>query len=171
MSILISARSGSVGDFGSDDESQVSYRIGECLFWSSSSARSSSVVDYHCNKKWAKRSFPLENNRSKEGKFPCGYWNIYPATHTVFIHSSVWEKCSRLWTGKFYRSKKGNFLELSFLTDISGKFLHSLFLKDISRKIPAFPQEECSRHLPPPWLILKKLTLWNRRLGHFKCWH
>jgi hypothetical protein len=28
-------------------------------------------------------------------------------------------------TGTFYRSKKGNFLKLSFLTDISGKFPHS----------------------------------------------
>ncbi len=59
------------------------------------------VASTHCNKKWAKRSFPLENNRSEEGKFPCRYWNIYPATHTVFIHSSVREKCSRLWTGNF----------------------------------------------------------------------
>ncbi len=37
--------------------------------------------------------------------------NIYPPTHTVFIHSSVREKCSRFWAGtKFYRSKKVNFL-------------------------------------------------------------
>ncbi len=83
-----------------------------------------------------KRSFPLENNPPEEGKFPCGYWNIFPVTHTVFIHSSVWEKYSRLWTGTFYRSKKVNFLELSFLTDISGKFPHSVFLNDISGKFP-----------------------------------
>jgi hypothetical protein len=38
--------------------------------------------------------------------------------------------------GKFYWSNKGNFLELSFLTDISGKFLHTLFLKNISGKFP-----------------------------------
>jgi hypothetical protein len=53
-----------------------------------------------------------------------------------FIHSSVPEKCSRLLTGTFYRSKKVNFLELSFPTDISGKFLHSVFLRDISGKFP-----------------------------------
>ncbi len=104
----------------------------------------------HCNKKWAKRSFPLENNRSEEGKFPCGYWNIYPASHTVFIHSSVREKCSRLWTGTFNRSKKGNFLELSFLTDISGKFLHSLFLKDISGKFPHSHGKNVLGTLPLP---------------------
>ncbi len=90
----------------------------------------------HFNKKWAKRSFPLENNPSEEWKFPCGYWNIYPFTHTVFIHSSVRENCSRPWRGTFYRSKKGNFLELTFLTDISGKFPHSVFLQDISGKFP-----------------------------------
>ena len=32
--------------------------------------------------------------------------------------------------------RKGNFLELTFLTDISGKFPHSVFLKDISGKFP-----------------------------------
>ncbi len=108
----------------------------------------------HCNKKWAKRSFPLENNPSEEGKFPCGCWNIYPATHTVFIHYSVREKCSRMWTGTFYQSKKVKFLELSLTQIFSGNFPHSVFLKDIFRKIPAFPREECS-----PWLILEKLTL------------
>ncbi len=34
--------------------------------------------------------------------------------------------------------RKGNFLELNFLTDISGKFPHSVFLKDISGKFPHF---------------------------------
>ncbi len=75
----------------------------------------------HCNKKWAKRSFPLENNPSEEGKFPCWYWNICPATHTVIIHSSVREKCSRIWTGTFYWSNKVNFLELSLTQIFSGK--------------------------------------------------
>ncbi len=90
----------------------------------------------HCNKKWAKRSFPLENNPSEEGKSPCGYWNICPATHTVIIHSSVREKCSRIWTGTYYRSKKVNFLELSLTQIFQGNFPHSVFLKDISGKFP-----------------------------------
>ncbi len=90
----------------------------------------------HCNKKGVKRSSHLENNPLEEGKFPCGYWNIFPGTHTVFIPSSVREKCSRLWMGTFYLSKKVNFLELSFLTAISGKFPDSVFLKDISGKFP-----------------------------------
>jgi hypothetical protein len=38
---------------------------------------------------------------------------------------------SHVDTGTFFP-----FLELSFLTDISGKFLHSVFLKDISGKFP-----------------------------------
>ncbi len=46
------------------------------------------------------------------------------------------EKCSHLWTGTFYLFKKVNFLELSFLTAISGKFPHTVFLKDISGKFP-----------------------------------
>jgi hypothetical protein len=95
----------------------------------------------HCNKKWAKRSFPLENNPTEEGKFPCGCWNIYPATHTVFIHYSVREKCSRIWTGTFYRSKKVNFLDLSLTEIFSGNLPHSVFLNDIFRKIPAFPRK------------------------------
>ncbi len=89
-------------------------------------------VCVHCNKKWAKRSFPLENNPPEEGKFPCGYWNIFPVTHTVFIHSSVREKCSRLWTGTFYRSKKVNFLELSFLKI----FLENFRIPCFSRTFP-----------------------------------
>ncbi len=109
---------------------------------------------HHCNKNWAKRIFPLENNPSEEGKFPCGYWSIYPATQTVFIHSSAQEKCSRIWTGTFYRSKKVNFLELSSTQIFQGNFPHSVFLKDISVKIPVFPREECS-----PWLILEKIIL------------
>jgi hypothetical protein len=72
----------------------------------------------------------------------------------VLVYSPVWEKYSRLWMGTFYQSKKVNFLELSFLTDISGKLPHSAFLKEI----PAFPQEESSRRPPPSWLILEKLT-------------
>jgi hypothetical protein len=57
--------------------------------------------------------------------------------------------------GTFYQSKKVNFLELSFLTDISGKFPHSAFLKEI----PAFPQEESSRRPPPLFLAhSRKLT-------------
>jgi hypothetical protein len=71
-----------------------------------------------------------------------------------FIHSSVREKCSHIWTGTSYRVKKVNFLELSLTQIFSGNFPHSVFLKDIFRKIPAFPREECS-----PWLILEKLTL------------
>jgi hypothetical protein len=106
----------------------------------------------HCNKKGAKRSFPLENNPSEEGKFPCGCWNIFPATHTVFIHYSVREKCSRIWMGTCYRSKKVNFLQLSLTQIFWGNFPISVFLKDIFRKIPAFPREECS-----PWLLVEKL--------------
>ncbi len=98
--------------------------------------KSQSNETLHCNKKWAKRSFPLENIYPEEGKFPCGYWNIFPVTHTVFIYSSVREKCSRLWAGTFYWSKKVNFLQLSFHTDISRKFQHSVFLKNISGKFP-----------------------------------
>jgi hypothetical protein len=52
--------------------------------------------------------------------------------------------------GAFYRSKKGNFLELSFLTDISGKFLHSLFLKDISGKFPHSRRKNVLGNLPLP---------------------
>ncbi len=124
----------------------------------------------HCNKKWAKRSFPLENYPSEEGKFPCGYWNIFPVTHRVFIHSSVREKCSRLWTGTFYRSKKVNFLELSFLTDISGKFPQSVFLKDISGKFPHSCGKNVLGALPLPGSFLKKLTLSNKRLCSARDW-
>ncbi len=53
------------------------------------------------------------------------------------------EKCSRIWTGTFYLSKKVNFLELSLTQIFSGNVPHSVFLKDIFRKIPAFPREEC----------------------------
>ncbi len=85
-----------------------------------------------------------------------------------FIHPSVREKWSRIWTGTFYRSKKVSFLELSLTQIFSGNFPHSVFLKDIFRKIPAFQREECS-----PWLILEKLTLKNikqKTLAILKCW-
>ncbi len=124
----------------------------------------------HCNKKWAKRSFPLENNPPEEGKFPCGYWNIFPVTHTVFIHSSVREKCSRLWTGTFYRPKKVNFLELSFLTDISGKFPHSVFLKDISGKFPHSCGKNVLGALPLPDSFLKSLPYQTKDLVILKYW-
>jgi hypothetical protein len=65
-----------------------------------------------------------------------GTFMIYPATHTVFIHSSVREKCSRIRAGTFCRSKKVNFLELSFAQIFPGNFPHSVFLKDISGKFP-----------------------------------
>ncbi len=122
----------------------------------------------HCNKKWAKRSFPLENNPPEEGKFPCGYWNIFPGTHTVFIHSSGLEKCSRLWTRTFYWSKKVNFLELSFLTDISGKFPHSVFLKDISRKFPHSRGKNVLGALPLPASFLKCLPYKTKDLAILK---
>jgi hypothetical protein len=92
----------------------------------------------HCNKKWTKRSFPLENYPSEEGKFPCGCWNIYPATHTVFIHSSCRKSVPvygrRHFTG-LRRLTSWNcpqhryFREISripcFSRTFSGKFLHS----------------------------------------------
>jgi len=113
----------------------------------------------HCDKKWAKRSFPLENNLPEEGKFPCGYWNIYPFTHTVFIHSSVREKCSRPWAGTFYRSKKGKLPGVDFSHRYFRKIPAFRISQGHFRKIPAFPREECSRCPLPPWLILEKLTL------------
>jgi hypothetical protein len=119
----------------------------------------------HCNKKWAKRSFPLENNPSEKGKFPCGYWNIYPATHTVFTHSSVREKCSRIWTGTFYRSKKVNFLELSLRQTFPGNFPHSVFLKDIFGK---FLHSRGKNVLPgSSW---KSLFHKSKDLAILKCW-
>ena len=122
----------------------------------------------HCDKKWAKRSFPLENNLPEEGKFPCGYWNIYPFTHTVFIHSSVREKCSRPWAGTFYRSKKGKLPGVDFSHRYFRKIPAFRISQGHFRKIPAFLREECSRSPPPPRLILEKLTLSNKRLSHFK---
>ena len=66
--------------------------------------------------------------------------------------------------GAFYRSKKVNFLELSFLTDISGKFPHSVFLKDISGKFP----HSCGRNvlgaLPLPDSFLKSLPYQTKDL-------
>jgi hypothetical protein len=56
--------------------------------------------------------------------------------------------------------RKGNFLELTFLTDISGKFPHSVFLKDISGKFPHSRGKNVLGALSlPSWLILEKLTL------------
>ena len=118
-----------------------------------------SSLHIHCDKKWAKRSFPLENNLPEEGKFPCGYWNIYPFTHTVFIHSSVREKCSRPWAGTFYRSKKGKLPGVDFSHRYFRKIPAFRISQGNFRKIPAFPREECSRCPLPPWLILEKLTL------------
>jgi hypothetical protein len=44
--------------------------------------------------------------------------------------------------------RKGNFMELTFLTDISGKFPHSVFLKDISGKFPHSPGNLGALSLP-----------------------
>jgi hypothetical protein len=38
------------------------------------------------------------------------------------IHSSVREKCSLIWTGAFYWSKKVNILELSLTQIVPGNF-------------------------------------------------
>ena len=140
----------------SDNKTSVEWR---CYLFLSEVTGTTSWSTMHCNKKWAKRSFPLENNLPEEGKFPCGYWNIYPFTHTVFIHSSVREKCSRPWAGTFYRSKKGKLPGVDFSHRYFRKIPAFRISQGHFRKIPAFPREECSRRPLPPWLILEKLTL------------
>jgi hypothetical protein len=70
-----------------------------------------------------------ENSHVDAGTF------IPPLTRFLSI-ISVREKCSRIWTGTFYRSKKVNFLELSLTQIFSGNFPHSVFLKELSGKFP-----------------------------------
>jgi hypothetical protein len=94
----------------------------------------------------------------------------FPVTHTVFIHSSVREKSSRRWTGTFYRSKKVNFLELSFLKDISGKFPHSVFLKDISGKFLYSCGKNVLGALPLPGSFLNSLPYKTKELAILKQW-
>ncbi len=57
---------------------------------------------------------------------------------TWFSYILLCKKCSRIWTGTFYRSKKVNILELSLTQIVLGNFPHSGFLKDIFWKMPAF---------------------------------
>ncbi len=110
----------------------------------------------------------MENNPSEEGKFSFWYWNIYPATHTVFVNSPVQEKCSFVWTGTFYRSKKAMLIPLPGIVVLFSQIFPensriSSFLKDISGK---FTREECSGRPPPPWLILEKLSKQDFLLSH-----
>jgi hypothetical protein len=79
----------------------------------------------------------------------------------------VREKYSRLWKGTFYRSKKVNFLELSFLTDISGKFPHFVFLKEISGKFPHSCGKNVLGALPLPGSFLNSLPC---QIKDFKYW-
>jgi hypothetical protein len=76
--------------------------------------------------------------------------------------------CSRLWIGAFYQSKKVNFLELSFLTDISGNFPHSVFLKDISGKFPLSRGKNVLGALPLPGSFLKSLPYKTKDLTILK---
>jgi hypothetical protein len=73
-------------------------------------------------------------------------------------------------TGTFYRSKKVNFLELYFLTDISGKFPHSVFLKDISGKFPHSRGKDVLGVLPLPGSFLKSLPYKTKDLDILKYW-
>ncbi len=57
----------------------------------------------------------------------------------------------------FTSLRKGNFLELTFFTDISGKFPHSVFLKDISGKFPHSRGKNVLGALPLPGSFLKSL--------------
>jgi hypothetical protein len=63
--------------------------------------------------------------------------------------------------GTFYWFKKVNFLELSFLTDISGKFPYSVFLKDISGKFPCSRGKNVLGPLPLPGSFQKSLPLFG----------
>jgi hypothetical protein len=61
--------------------------------------------------------------------------------------------------------RKGNFLELTFLTDISGKFPHSVFLKDISGKFPHSRGKNVLGALPLPGSFLKSLPYKTKDLA------
>ncbi len=61
-------------------------------------------------------------------------------------------------------SKKVNFLEIAFLTDISGKFPHSVFLKDITGKFPHSCGKNVLGALPLPGSFLKSLPYQTKDL-------
>ncbi len=57
-------------------------------------SRPSLFKPLHCYKRYFKRSSPLENCSSGNGKSPCWCRNIFSLTHSGILHSSILEMSS-----------------------------------------------------------------------------
>jgi hypothetical protein len=91
----------------------------------------STDTNVHCNKSELNEAFlwKITLQKRENSHFDTGTF-IPPLTRFLHIQSSVWKKCSLLWTGTFYRPKKAMLLLLPGI----------VFFHRYVPEIHAFPQ-------------------------------